>query len=278
MIKRLFIVLAFVFAASLMHAETPVNEPTGLAVYTLKAPGFDWITSMSAHYRLHYLPGSVAQRQIDTLLAQNEAYLTSHLAILGAEKYDRMIDVFYFDSRDQIEEIVTKPFRALADAENMTVLAVRNDDDVARDAHEIMHVVSYDLWGGWERRNEEAWLGEGLATYSDVPCNGYKMSELAAHILKNTDKAVGLDSLALSFRQYPEMIGYPLMASFVEFVLEQYGRDHFRRLWDEGYSGIKNVFGKDVPVLEAEWHAFVLAKYPNADVPDWAEIREKGCR
>ena len=276
--KRLLTLLALVFVASTARADTPVNEPVGLAAYTLKAQGFDWITSTSAHYRLHYLPGSVAQRQIDTLLAQNETYLSSHLAILGAEKYDWIIDVFYFDSRDQIKEIVTKPFRALADAANMTVLAVRNDSDVARDAHEIMHVVSYDLWGGWERRNEEAWLGEGLATYADLPCNGYTMSVLAAHMLKNTDEAVGLDSLALSFRKYPEMIGYPLMASFVEFVLEQYGRDHFHRLWDEGYAGIKNVFGKDVAALESEWHAFALAKYPNVDVLDWKEIREEGCK
>jgi len=58
------------------------------------------------------------------------------------------MDLFYFDSREQIEEVVAKPFRAPADAESHTVLAVRNDEETACDVHEIMHVVSFDLWDG----------------------------------------------------------------------------------------------------------------------------------
>ena len=160
----------------------------------------------------------------------------------------------------------------------MTVLAVRNDDDLARDAHEIMHVVSFDLWGGWSRRNELAWLSEGLATYADQPCNGYEMSELAAHILKNTPDSVPLDSLATNFRQYPEMIGYLLMESFVEFVLNKYGLEHLRDLWFEGYEGFENVFGRDVRTVEQEWYDYMSSRHPNPKVPDWSDLKENGCK
>lgn len=277
-IKLLASVVTLLSCCSAQLAQASANEPVGLAAFTLNMPGFDWITKQSAHFRLHYLPGSTAKGEIDSLVVQNEAFLASDLAILGVGQYDKVIDLFYFDSRDQIKEIVTKPFRALADAESMAVLAVRNSEEIARDAHEIMHVVSYDLWGRWDRRSELAWLGEGLATYADEPCNGYEMSDLAAHILKNTDDSVPLDSLATEFRAYPEMIGYMLMASFVEFVLDRYGLEYLRSLWIGGYAGFEEVFGKNVAAIEQEWHKYVYSRYPNPEVPDWSDLKEHGCK
>ena len=270
----LMLMTACLFMA--VHADT--EGPVGLAAYTLNMQGLDWITRTSPHYRIHFLPGSAAERRIDTLIERNETFLKSHLAILEIEKYNKVIDLFYFDSREQIKDVVSKPFRALADADSYTVLAVRNDEETARDAHEIMHVVSFDLWGGWERRDELAWLGEGLATYADEPCNGYDMSVLATHILKNTQDSVPLDSLATSFRQYPEMIGYILMAGFVEFVVEIYGTGHLRNLWNEGFMGFEKVFGKKVTDIEREWHKYMEQTYPKPDIPDWTELKKEGCK
>jgi hypothetical protein len=270
--------VALFIAGSALLAKSPVNEPTGLAVYAFNRPNLDWKVQSSKHFRIYYLPGSTAEHQIDTLLVQNEESLASHLELLKAPEYNRVIDLFYFDTRHQIEEIVTKPFRALADAESMTVLAVRNDEDIARDAHEIMHVVSFDLWGEWDRRNELAWLSEGLATYADKPCSGYEMSVLAAHILKNTKDSVPLGSLATKFREYPEMIGYIQMASFVEFVIDEYGIDRLRALWDDGYAGVEKVLENDLASVEQDWHEFVLRKYPDPQVPDWPDLKENGCK
>ena len=278
--RNLIIVTIIILGAfcSLSPVRADVDEPVGLAAYTLKLKNFEWLTKSSKHFRCHYLSDSKAEREIDSLIIRNEASLLSHLNILEVEKYNKIIYIFYFDTREQINDVVMKPFRALADAESMTVLAVRNSEEDARDAHEIMHVVSFDLWGGWERRNELAWLGEGIATYADMPCNGYEMSELAAHILKNTDDSSPLDSLAQEFRKYPEMIGYMLMESFVEFVLENYGIEYLRNLWLEGYDGFEKVFGKDVATIEQEWLDYMNNEYPNPDVPDWNDLKEHGCK
>ncbi|MFH1688323.1 MAG: hypothetical protein ABIE70_12485 [bacterium] len=259
-------------------AWSATDQPTGLAAYVLMMPEFTWLTKPSAHFRIHYLPGSAAEKDIEVLLRQNEASLASHLAILQTSSYDRTIDIFYFDSRDQIKKVVMKPFRALADAKSMTVLAVRNHEEVARDAHEIMHVVSYDLWGKWDNRDELAWLGEGLATYADKPCNGHNMTELAAHLMKNTSNTPPLDSLAMEFRKYPEMIGYPLMASFVEFVLERFGPEYLHRLWLADYADLGKILGEDRSAIEQQWREYVLGRYPLPSVPDWAELQEHGCR
>jgi hypothetical protein len=263
-----------------LAAQAAANDPVGLAVHALSNFGHDWKTKSSDHFRTHYLPDSVAEREIDTLIKQNEAYLASHLVLLGVAEYDKIIDFFYFDSRDQIKEIISHPIRAMADPGSMTVLTIRNSEEIGRDAHEIMHVVSFDLWGGWgwERGEELSWLAEGLATYADEPCNGYKQAELAAHILKNTADSVSLDSLATNFRQHPEMIGYMLAAGFVEFVLDRYGIEHFHNLWIEGYDGLEKVFGKDVASVEQEWHKYTDTKYPNPKVPDWADLTEHGCK
>ncbi|HOP06675.1 MAG TPA: hypothetical protein PLF13_05210 [candidate division Zixibacteria bacterium] len=276
---RLFFIFAAVFLAANVHAgESPVNQPIRLAAYTLEQPDFNWQTRTTAHYRIHYLPGSTAERQLDSLSAYNEEIITRHLALLNETAFDRIIDLFYFDSREQIESIVSKPFRALADAASMTVLAVRNDSDRARDAHEIMHVVSFDLWGGWDRRNDLAWLSEGLATRADDPCNGYNQTELAAHILFKTNSAPSLDSLALSFREYPEMIGYMLAASFVDYVIDRHGIDKLHRLWQVGYAGLEDTLGLSIADIERDWITYVRERYPDPDVPDWPDLEKNGCR
>lgn len=254
------------------------SEPIGLAAYTLEQDQFSWATDSTSHFRIHYLPGSTAERQIDSLRQVNETILKRHLALLNQPRYDKIIDLFYFDSRDQIASIVSRPFRALADAPSLTVLAIRNDDEVGRDAHEIMHVVAFDLWGGWDRRNELAWLSEGLATHADDPCNGYDQTELAAHILSNTSDAVPMDSLAASFREYPEMVGYLLMASFVDFVLNEYGLDTLHQLWDKGYLGLEQTFDQSAPEVERDWHRYVRERFPKPQVPDWPDLAANGCR
>lgn len=270
--------LTFQIASASLANPGNGSKPQGLARYTLRLPDFDWNTTSSEHFRIHYLPGSVAEKQIDTLLERNEGYLRAQLDVLQADDFGKVIDVFYFNSRDQIKTVVNKPFRALADAASLTMLAVRNQTEVGRDAHEIMHVVSYDLWGEWEQRNELAWLGEGLATYADEPCNGHPMSELAAHILLNTEDAAPLDSLALRFRDYPEMVGYPLMASFVEFIIDVYGVETLRQLWIRAYDGLESVMGKDAALIETEWHEYLLGKWPNPEVSDWPELKQTGCQ
>jgi len=272
------ILVLFSFYLIILSSPISANEPVGLAAYTLEQAGLEWITHSTDHYRLHYLSGSTAEREIKSLAEKVEKILASHLALLGEKQYDKIIDIFYFNSRDQIKQIVSKPFRALADAESMTVLTIHNDDEIGRDAHEIMHVVSFDLWGRWADRSELAWLCEGLATYSDEPCNGYPMPVLGAYILQKTNEAVPLDSLATNFRTYPEMIGYPSMAGFVEFVLDKYGLDSFRQLWNEGLPGIERIFGRDIAELEREWHQYVFDHYPNPEIPDWPDLKEHGCK
>jgi len=267
-------------AQLLLDNGANVDDPAGWAVRALNNRNFNWQSKSSEHFRIHYLPGSVAEREIDTLIKQNEAYLASHLTLLGIEEYDKVINFFYCDSRDQVKEISSYSVRTMANPGCLTVLAVLNNEERGHDAHELMHIVSMDLWGGWEWKRAPAlsWLSEGLAAYADIPCNGYEQAELAAHILKNTENSVPLDSLATNFRQYPEMIGYMLMASFVQFVLDQYGMELFHNLWNEGYDGFEKVFGKDVVAVEQEWLKYMDTKYPNPQVPDWADLTENGCK
>ncbi|MEE9443648.1 MAG: ankyrin repeat domain-containing protein [candidate division Zixibacteria bacterium] len=256
------------------------NKPVGMTARALNNENFNWKSKSSKHFRTYYLPGSVAERDIETLIKKNEAYLASHLALLGVEEYDKVIDFFYCDSQDQVKEISSYPDRAISSHVSKTILVTLNSEVNGHDSHEIMHIISLDVWGGWEWNHptSQAWLSEGLATYADIPCNGYKPAELAAHILKNTEDSVPLDSLAIDFSQYPEMIGNILMASFVQFILDQYGMEHFHHLWMDRYEGFEDVFGKDVATVEQEWHKYMDTKYPNPQVPDWPDLTEHGCK
>lgn len=262
----------------LATGEAKDFAPKGLAKYTFELKQFDWITVTTDHFRIHFLPESRTSHEIDALSLLNEAIVENHLSLLEMDSFNEVIDMFYFDSREQIKEVVTKPFRALADAENLTVLAVRNTSETARDAHEIMHVISFSVLGGWERRNDIDWLYEGLATYSDFPCKGYDMTEIASHIVQKTDDLVSLDSLALNFRKYPEMIGYVLMSSFVEYYINNYGFDKFIEIWNERYIQMEQILEKEFSTIEEEWHRYVIEKYPEPRINNWEGLKAEGCK
>jgi len=128
------------------------------------------------------------------------------------------------------------------------------------------------------KRRRLAWLGEGLATYADELRNRYEMSELAAHILEDIEDSAPPDSLATSFREYQEMIGYMLMESSVEFVIEKYGVEYLRNLREKRYDRFEIVFGKEMADIEQEWHEYMNGTYPNPDVPDRDELKKGGCK
>jgi hypothetical protein len=68
------------------------------------------------------------------------------------------------------------------------------------------------------------------------------------------------------------------MASFIEFVIIQHGVGKLRQLWDAGYAGCGDVFGKEAAAVEKEWHTYLTRTYQSPEVPDWPDLRENGCK
>jgi|GEM_PF-5566186 len=118
----------------------------------------------------------------------------------------------------------------------------------------------YLSWG-----HAPAPLAEGAAAYFDYP----------HYFAQNYLKQGQLDSLArllstYRYRQLPPERGLMEAASFVRFLVEQYGARNFENLYRGGTdltlkSDLETLYGKSVDSLEAEWRRTLAAFKPEPE-------------
>jgi hypothetical protein len=131
-------------------------------------------------------------------------------------------------------------------------------------AHELVHQLAHDYYG--ERHLQaDMILLEGLATWG---AGDYWLSgepSFKAFVLRHyyqTDKMLPLQT-SYTGRSIDEMnMLYYQWGSFVEYLLQTYGRDKFDALYvtgakSPGSADYQGVYGKDFATLEREWLAWL---------------------
>jgi hypothetical protein len=53
--------------------------------------------------------------------------------------------------------------------------------------------------------------------------------------------------------------------------------EKFEELWKQGVGNMPAIIGKTVEELEAEYHEFLIQKYPVQPDIDWELLNNKGC-
>lgn len=133
-------------------------------------------------------------------------------------------------------------------------------------AHEFVHQLCHDHYGA-AHLEADLMLMEGIATWG---AGSYWLGD-AANFRSFVRPWVAEDTalpLATSYvgRPISDMNQlYYQWASFVEFLIEREGREHFDMLYVSGASrpgsaDYVGVYGRDLGSLEAEWRAWVLAE------------------
>lgn len=127
-------------------------------------------------------------------------------------------------------------------------------------AHEIVHQLAHDRYGE-AHMNADLIVAEGVATWG---AGKYWLASYRnfRHFVRENYKNNGvLLPLATSYVGRPvsdmNMLYYE-WASFVEFLLERYGRDMFDAVYvsgsqTPGSAAYATVYGKSLPELENEW-------------------------
>ena len=60
-----------------------------------------------------------------------------------------------------------------------------------------------------------------------------------------------------------------------KYLYENYGREKMIKLWQKGFSELKNIYGFDITQLEKDINnEMENTKYQEVD---WSELMEKGC-
>jgi hypothetical protein len=248
------------------------QEPRGLARAALDHPAFTWIRADAPHLRIHFLADSHAAFRRDSLRSLTERARAHDLALLGAERFDADIDVFFVESRAQMDSLVGFPVTGFAHREARAVFLVNNPDWRSFERHELMHVLAHHVWGP----AAAAWIEEGLAQFADGRCGGYAVSTVA-HALGARGGYVPFDTLAARFRELNDLTAYLQAASMVEYLYQTYGREAVRAVWRGGVAALREVTGRPPSALGELWRAWVAARARPVPDDQLATIRRKGC-
>jgi hypothetical protein len=251
---------------------------------------FHWDSLVTPAFTLYAQRGGYATGRLPKLRGEVDSAIAHALEILGEPAYPAHLQVFYVRSRDDVKALTGMAGMGITRAAYNAVVLVAADTIRPANRHEVTHAVSLRLWGhpgaapGDARDPSNAdvfsrggWLREGLATAADEGCIPWSVRGIAAQMVVEGER-IPLDTLTAAFYKKDGLAAYLQGGSLVEFLLDAYGRDRFRRLWRLGADSISTVYGKPSAKIEAEWLDWLKAT-PKAERPgSVAAVRGPGCK
>jgi hypothetical protein len=246
------------------------DVPTGLARAALDS-GIAWAEERDGTVRVLIEEGSLLELR-ETLRASAASAFRDAFALLGAAPPRVPFWFFYVDSRSTMARLVHWPAGGRADGVARTAAHTVTPAGRSPDRHEIMHVAAVAAWGipadPWQ------WINEGLATWAQGECAGYGIHTLAA-ALAARDEAAPLRRLVYEFREVDEVAAYLQGGSFTGWVLQHFGADALRTMWQHGFDALPAALGMSAEEAERSWRQFLT--HIDHGTADLTVVRQRGC-
>jgi len=199
--------------------------------------------------------------------------LKEDCAIIKLPNYNDPIKIRFLNSRKEMEEEVGMTATGWTNMWTQEIHIVAVNEFTPPIKHEIMHMISMTTWG--YPHDDLIWLNEGLATYTETHCNGYKVGQIYRYLLEK-EMLISIDSLTNNFFGEDDMISYHQSAHIVEFLLTNYGIEKFKELWKKGFCFFEEIYTISFSQMEIEINKNTIEKYPTAVSIDW-NVFKKGC-
>jgi hypothetical protein len=237
----------------------------------LAHPRFVWDSIPTARFTLYVPRGSYAAARAAQYRGEVEAGIDHALAILGERLYPAHLQVFVMGSREDVEAVTSNGWNGWSDPAGNNAALVARPECRPVFKHEIMHAVSLVLWGnplGPDKdpyppkdsvlMEQGGWLREGIAAAAEDLYVTYSYRGMAAQWLAE-GTIFPLDTLVNRFYRVDDLAAYLQSGSLVNYLLEQYGKDHFRLVWRDGASAFERAYGRTASQIESEWHTWLRA-------------------
>ena len=264
----LLAVFLLYFQASFLEAQ----EPAGLATAALADSSFRWVSHEILGFRVNFVADSYALSHRDSLLARLPAALTHARELIDAPELSGPVDLFFLESRAQMEALIGFSATGFAEWSTQTVLLVTNEEWRAFERHEIMHVVAGQAWG--RPAPGTAWLQEGLAQAADGECGEHSNADVMS-ALTGLHGWIPLDVMLTRFRDQPDLRAYLQAAAFVDYLLNRYGPKPLRDLWQRGANPDSTINGRTLAEIERDWKSQLTPDPVNPS--RLTSIESKGC-
>jgi hypothetical protein len=254
-------------------ADRPAPPP-GLAGTVLRQPGFTWTERSAPPFRVYFRAGGYAAAHQDSLIARLDSARLHAFELLGQPLDDDPFQVFFLDTRLQMETLLGRRATGFAEPLTGTVLLMTNPTWRAFDRHEVMHVVAERAWGPAD--TEADWLREGLAQFAQGQCGRYTNEQVANGLAAETGW-IPLASLIRNFRTLPDLTAYLEAASLAGYVHRVHGISGVRAMWQGGPREFEAVTGLSLAQLERAWQGAMATLSARPGAEEVAAIRKKGC-
>ena len=237
----------------------------------LAHPRFVWDSVRTSSFTLYTLRNSYAAGRSSQYLAEVEAGIAHALAILGERDSPGHLQLFVVGSREDVEAVTGFGWNGWSDPAGYNAAVVARAECQPVFKHEIMHVLSLNLWGnplGPDRdpyppkdsalMAQGGWLREGIAAAAENLYVTYPYRGMAAQWLAE-GTLFPLDTLVNRFYLVDNLAAYLQSGSLVSYLLGQYGTERFRMVWRDGASAFEQAYGKAPAEIESEWHTWLRA-------------------
>jgi hypothetical protein len=247
-----------------------------LAERALANPLARWIHRRTPGADVYVLTGSAAQPMLRAIADESERSIRANLEWLREGSAKGRLKLFFVGSRDEMRPFTGTRSAGWSVVGEGTAFFVANDSVRPAIRHEVMHLLSWRLWGA----PGGMWLSEGVATAAAGHCRDWSIQGIASSLYRDRQLAT-IDDMRRRFRTGGTQgtVHYLSAGSLVLFIDETWGRDRLRELWQsKGMSGAQNVLGVSPLVVEQRWRRRVSSEPPAAP---WSvisrEVARTGC-
>ncbi|HEV7992865.1 MAG TPA: hypothetical protein VGP25_13625 [Gemmatimonadaceae bacterium] len=279
--------LALLCVVTVRHASAQLSGAPALqhAAFTLdsisRTSGPAWDTVRSRHFIVHLERPSSAASAAQMLDSLEAAWDGAVSLLRESPAGETHAHVFVTRSRTRFPALLSPESKGLMTrlvGRGEVIILVQNDSVRAYTRHEVMHLVTWRVWGAAVTGN--AWLIEGLATFADGRCQGSTIRAVGRDLLsaRSSIRAGDLLTNFLSMYRSDRAATYVLAGTFVDYLWASRGRNGVKRLWRGDDSlidiGVLPGLGGD---LTAGWRAHVARSAGQSAGLDPVAFRRFGC-
>lgn len=221
----------------------------------------NWLTRESAHHRFHYFPKSVAESEIESIIARQEVGYKKIIDFLNVPKLDRLIEYYLYPDKETKTRLMGDDWYAQAIYAEFRVHLLYTETIKPLGEHEDTHLLSLP-WG-----LAIGFFQEGLAEYLvghawdgklhlEHVREGYSKNIYPplADFMDHQSWLKTDDSFAIYF--------YSLAGVFVSFLVTTFGKDRFESFYHQlnrdntkQQNGLlfQSIFGKNLEEIEVEF-------------------------
>lgn len=231
------------------------RAPATLAQRTLDRSDVRWVHRRTADANVYVLAGSVPATMLTHLAGESQRAIEANLQWLGERGSNGRLNLFFVGSRDEMRPFTGTRSGGWSVVAEGTAFLVASDSVNPALRHEIMHLLSWRLWG----IPGGVWMSEGIATAAVGGCRDWTLNEIAAALYRDRQLAT-IPEMRRRFRNGGTQgaIHYLSAGSLIEFIASMWGRDRLRELWRSGgMAGAERVLGITPLALEQRWRAHV---------------------